>query len=180
MPRETVRGTPQAQDHKSSFDQLPGCLIGTIPSPNVIRHLFSPPVCVQRNRSNVNNLKESRPMKRVYQPNVDPSKKSQVKAHLGIVGTEAMAEIHTLLAKRWKLQQRPSLSLLLEAVIIRWADAMKHDPKAITELKHEILARGYHPQAFKVDGDPAKLALLVDGVAKAEAVNEAESILRSH
>jgi hypothetical protein len=117
-------------------------------------------------------------IKRIYQRSVDPSKKSQVKAHLGMVGTEALAEIHTLLAKRWKFEGKPSLSLLLEGVIIRWAEAMKNDPKAITELANEIKARGYHPQAFKTDaGDPTKLRRLADQVAKMEAVMEAEDIL---
>jgi len=90
-----------------------------------------------------------------------------------------VAEVHRLLSKRWKFDTRPSLSLLLEAVVIRWADEMRNDPKAITELKNEILARGYHPQAFRIDGNPEKLAELVDQVAKTGAVMETEDILRS-
>ena len=55
---------------------------------------------------------------------------------------DGLTSIHSMLAKRWRLADKPSLSLLLEGIIVRWADEMRNDPTAITDLIHEIEARG--------------------------------------
>ncbi len=55
---------------------------------------------------------------------------------------QGIEKIHSMLAQRWRLADKPSLSLLLEGVIVRWADTMQDDPTAITDLINEIEARG--------------------------------------
>ncbi len=55
---------------------------------------------------------------------------------------QGLKEIRSMLQQRWHLPKEPSLSLLLEGVIIRWAESVKDDPNAITDLITEIEARG--------------------------------------
>jgi hypothetical protein len=55
---------------------------------------------------------------------------------------EKLDTIHTMLASRWGVANKPSLSLLLEGVIVRWADSMRDGPEAIDDLIAEIEARG--------------------------------------
>ncbi|MDK2745536.1 MAG: hypothetical protein NDI90_21750 [Nitrospira sp. BO4] len=72
---------------------------------------------------------------------------------------ERLDTIHALLASRWGVADKPSLSLLLEGVIVRWADSMRDDPTAIDELIAEIEvrggARGVRNQ-FQLDGEAFK------------------------
>lgn len=69
---------------------------------------------------------------------------------------EKLNTIHTMLASRWGVADKPSLSLLLEGVIARWADTMRDDPEAIEDLIAEIEARGGAqgvPNQFQLDGE---------------------------
>lgn len=72
---------------------------------------------------------------------------------------EKLNAIHTMLASRWGVADKPSLSLLLEGVIARWADSMRDDPTAVDDLIAEIEARGGARGArnqFQLDGEAFK------------------------
>lgn len=69
---------------------------------------------------------------------------------------EKLDSIHAALASRWGMAAEPSLSLLLEGVVVRWADSMRDDPDAINDLIAEIEARGGARgvrNQFQLDGE---------------------------
>ncbi|MBX3301583.1 MAG: hypothetical protein KF693_05145 [Nitrospira sp.] len=92
----------------------------------------------------------------------------------GPAAHEKLNTIHTMLAKRWRLTDKPSLSLLLEGVISLWADEMQHDPSAVTDLLNEIKARGGtrgRRNQFVLDGQQFKNESLTRTLKETEQVN---------
>jgi hypothetical protein len=83
-------------------------------------------------------LHRSYPARRAGQKQTSPV----TSIRFGPSAKDGLAVIQNLLAKRWRLEDKPSLSLLLEGVIVSWAAEMKNDPQAITDLINEIEARG--------------------------------------
>ena len=55
---------------------------------------------------------------------------------------ESLQEIHDALCRRWRLTDRPSVSLLLAGVIRQYAESVKSDPNALKDLMAEIRRRG--------------------------------------
>jgi hypothetical protein len=106
--------------------------------------------------------------------------------NLAPAGQQALEDIRRMLIKRWRLESKPSLSVMLEAVLIRWSVEMQNDPTAIKELADEIkvrvarsVTRGTTKGSFKEDASsPEKLEQLADAVAKGEAISDAEDILK--
>jgi len=62
--------------------------------------------------------------------------------NLSADGKDQLATIPQMLTERWHLSDKPSVSLMLESLIFRWADEMKNDPAVIQQLIDEIEARG--------------------------------------
>jgi hypothetical protein len=97
--------------------------------------------------------------------------------------TEAtLREIERMLCSRWRLHDKPSISLLVAGVVREYAASIKEDPSALKGLKDEIRARGGavgKRGSFKEDASsPEKLEQLADAVAKGEAISDAEDILK--
>jgi hypothetical protein len=62
--------------------------------------------------------------------------------HFDEASEESMRQIHELLCNRWRLTDKPSISLLLQGVIRQFAASAQDDPLALKGLMDEIKARG--------------------------------------
>jgi hypothetical protein len=120
-------------------------------------------------------------MKAIYLNNENAPQRSQHTVRFDPAVEESLDQIHAMLCSRWRLKDKPSLSLLLAGVVRQFAASVSGDPSALKGLMGEIRARGGavgKRGSFKTDAsDPAKLRALVDQVAKTEAVMEAQDIL---
>jgi hypothetical protein len=66
---------------------------------------------------------------------------AQVMVHCDPASQTALADIQTALIKRWNLDNRPSISLMLQGVILAFAERVKQEPEAINVLLDEIKSR---------------------------------------
>lgn len=73
--------------------------------------------------------------------------------------------ITNLLIRRWKLTDKPSLSLLLQAVILSYAERAKHNPKVLDSTIKEIQRHGYGLTKEERDGFK-KVSRAVNGATK--------------
>jgi hypothetical protein len=120
-------------------------------------------------------------MKAVYLNNEHAPQRSIHTVRFDPATEQCLHQVHHMLCSRWRLKDKPSISLLLAGVLQEFAESVKDDPDALKGLMEEIRARGGavgKRGSFKEDaGDPAKLSALVDQGAKTEAVFEAQDIL---
>lgn len=108
-------------------------------------------------------------MKRVYmnQSN-DQTKSKRIYAHLGPAAAEAFDQITSAVIKGYKVTNIPSLSLLLQATLIRFAREMNSDQ--VIALRAEIKAHGCKPPKADLKAIAKALA-----VAKQQAANQPTS-----
>lgn len=70
------------------------------------------------------------------------SPRTTKRVHLDPVGQDAFDAIYSSLCRRYRrLEDRPSISLLLQGLVIRYAMSLQSDPSKLRELVEEIRSR---------------------------------------
>jgi len=80
-------------------------------------------------------------MKAIYFPRAHRQRRATKLIHLDAAGQEAFEYIYTTLCNLWRLESKPSISLLLQGVVIEYARGLRSDPNALKELVAEIKVR---------------------------------------